>query len=220
MVYNIKQCWTKRGENINSAGNLSKLSLETLVMLLGGGVFNMMMHRHRFRLVHFSLGQVLPIFLLHFIDCVKIWPSRGLLSVCCNMKKILCEMRNCVSHRKLCSLSVSYTDRLRWWLTVGLYKQEGSFLLSSMTGACNCDRGSQYGGSHLHLNKERQWLCQSPLSKLPYLINASSITFCPPLSDKLASSENVFFSFLFHHPKQRGNKEKMGGNSAELFECK
>lgn len=55
----------------------------------------------------------------------------------------------------------------------------GSFLLFCLTGSFASDRGS-HGGSHLHLNKDCQWLCQSPLSKLPYLMNASTIFFFHP----------------------------------------
>lgn len=36
-------------------------------------------------------------------------------------------------------------------------------------------------GSHLHLNKDHRWLCQSPLSKIICLINASTILFFHPL---------------------------------------
>lgn len=45
-----------------------------------------------------------------------------------------------------------------------------------LTGSSTSDRRS-HSGSHLHLNKDSQWLCQSPLSKLPYLMNASTISF-------------------------------------------
>lgn len=48
---------------------------------------------------------------------------------------------------------------------------------SCQTGSCNGDRGSQHWQSHLHLNKDRQWLCHSPLGKFPYLIKASTMFF-------------------------------------------
>lgn len=84
----------------------------------------------------------------------------------------------------------------------------GSFLLFSLTGSCTSDRGRQHAGSHLHLNKDRQWLCQSPLSKLPYLINASTVSFFPhPFVEISLKQKWLLFAFL-NRKKHAVRREK------------
>lgn len=127
----------------------------------------------------------------------------GWETVCPALIETLCGERRKECRPRLVEVSQPHIETDRKWSTVSQLETTASFFfLFSLTGSSTTDRKSHVG-SHLHLNKDRQWLCQSPLSKLPYLMNVSTISsFFSPIHRNQPKAKMDFVYFA----KQREKK--------------